>query len=421
MGYPVIYLGLPEVLSQLDDLEAFIEASCNLPPYRGKIYYVSAMVGDDGNDGLSPDNAKATIQAAIDACGAGDRTIVAAGTYNEDVTLDKDAGELWVEIGAIINAQAGVGLTVSGDYCKIVTPEGTLRINPVANGTGCLISGAWAHVHDVRITCRSSGGLGFDITGHGSVLTRCRASNPLTAGFKVQANDVHINEGVTRGLAADKSIGYWITNSCDGVVLRDCASRGHITAGYQVDAGVTNGVALNCSSGGGDGAKIDIYHNLVWSNYTYDNVVAKDITFAGSPTTYNIFKVTGVVRVTDIYGIVETQIENVASKLHLEAFSAGGAVDITKGPGTNIKNAIAGSALIRNEDSKNNIALASAVTPAIIENTNHKDPKTPVDIIADADQTTYIRLVISKALASGVIHWHCEYTPLSGDGLVAPA
>jgi len=348
MGYPVIYLGLPTVLSQLDSLEALIEASCNLPPYKGKIYYVSALMGDDRNDGLSPDNAKATIQAAIDTCSAGDRTIVAAGTYNEDVNLDKDAVELWVDIGTLINAQTGVGLTVSGNCCKIVTPVGTLRINPVTNGTGCLISGTGTYIQDVRIPCGSSGGLGFDITGHGSVLTRCRASNPLIAGFKVQANSVHINEGVTRGLTANTSIGYWVTNSCDGVVLRNCASRGHITAGYKIDAGVTNGGALNCSSGGGDGAKIDMDHTFVWSSYTYDNVVAKDITFTGTTTTYNLFKVTGVVRVTDIYGIVETQIGNTASKLHLEAFSAGGAVNITKKPGTNIKNAIAGSALIRN-------------------------------------------------------------------------
>ncbi|GAH78807.1 unnamed protein product, partial [marine sediment metagenome] len=41
-------------------------------------------------------------------------------------------------------------------------------------------------------------------------------------------------------------------------------------------------------------------------------------------------------------------------------------------------------------------------------------------LIADADQTTYIRLVISAALASGEIHWHCKYEPLSDGGFVSP-
>jgi len=393
----------------------------NLPQSVGTLYYVSNTDGDNANDGLSPDESKATIQAAIDACSVNDIIIIEAGTYPEDVNVNKNAVELWFEIGVIITAQAGVGLTVSGNYCKVITPNGALCINPIANGTGCLLSGSWAYVHDIRIPCESSGDIGFDVTGHGAVLNRCRAGKPLIAGFKVQANGVHIIDSVTRGLAADTSIGYWMTNSCDGVVLKDCGSQGHITAGYQVDAGVTHGEAINCVSGGGDGHRIDPDHTFVWSNYTFDNIVAKDIEFAGVPTTYNIFEVTGAVRITDIYGTIETLIANTASNLHLEVFSAGGVVDLTLGPGTNIQAAGVGSMLIRNEDSTNAIALGSAATPAILESTTWRDPKVPTDIIADADQTTYIRLVISAALASGKIHWHCEYKPLFDTGFMTPA
>ncbi|GAG81512.1 unnamed protein product, partial [marine sediment metagenome] len=96
-------------------------------------------------------------------------------------------------------------------------------------------------------------------------------------------------------------------------------------------------------------------------------------------------------------------------------------VDITLGPGTNIQAAVNGSTLIRNEDSTAAIALASAATPAIVESTTWRDPKVPIDIIADADQPTFIRLVISAALGSGEIHWHCQYEALSDGGFVSPA
>jgi len=395
----------------------------NVPQSMGTLYYVSNVDGSDTNDGLSPDNAKATIGGAITACIAGDIIIIEAGTYPEDVDVNKNAVELWFEIGAIIVAQAGAGLTVSGSYCKIISEYGTLRVNPIANGTGVLITGDWNYLWNIRIPCASSADLGYDVdaTSAGSILTNCRTSDPLIAAFKLQGDRTTLRNCITGGTPADTSIGFWILATVDKIRLMNCASQGHSSGGYVVVAGAVNGEAVNCVSGGGDGPRLDPSHAFVWSNYTYDNEVAKEITFAGIPTTYNLFEVTGTVRVSDIYGVVETPIENVVSNLHLEVFSAGGVVDITLGPGTNIQAAVNGSTLIRNEDSTAAIALASAATPAIIESTTWKDPKVPIDVIADYDQTTYIRLVISAALASGEIHWHCKYEALSDGAFVEPA
>jgi len=52
-------------------------------------WYVDAVNGDDGNDGLSWATAFATIVKAMDEASGGDTIMVAAGTYAENITVDK--------------------------------------------------------------------------------------------------------------------------------------------------------------------------------------------------------------------------------------------------------------------------------------------------------------------------------------------
>ena len=51
--------------------------------------YVDAATGDDLNGGDTPATAKKTIQAAVDQVSVGGTVHVAAGTYAENVTVDK--------------------------------------------------------------------------------------------------------------------------------------------------------------------------------------------------------------------------------------------------------------------------------------------------------------------------------------------
>lgn len=392
----------------------------NIPQSIGTLYYVSNTNGNDGNTGLSPDNAKATIGNAITTCSAGDIIIIEAGTYPEDVVLNKDSVELWFEIGAIITAQAGVGLNVSGDYCKIITPDGVLRINPVANGTGVVVSGIWSYLWNIRIPCASSADVGFDLTGDNIVINNCIANDPLITAFKIQGDAVHLHDCWTSGLAADTSAGYWITNNADKTRLRECASQGHISGGYVVDSGVTNGEAIRCVSGGGDGLKADPTHAFVWADYSFDDVVHKTVTYSAG-TTHNIFKIIGTVHISKLYGTVETTMESVASLMHLEVFSAGGSVVITKIAGApDISGLVEKSLLIKGDDAGSILNMASAATPSIVERVG-AEPDAEVIIVADDNQDTFIRSNITAALASGVIDWHCEYEPLSNDGFVETA
>ena len=71
-------------------------------------------------------------------------------------------------------------------------------------------------------------------------------------------------------------------------------------------------------------------------------------------------------------------------------------------------------------DDTNDLADPNA-TPAVAENTSFRDPRTGIDLVKDNGADTYIRLVLSAALASGAIEWSCNYVPLSDGGIVEPA
>jgi hypothetical protein len=227
--------------------------------YCGDIYYVSKLNGDDANSGLDKNNAFETIGAGISALSAGDALLVGKGTYTETgLDLNVSQTEVWFELGVILNPASGNVFVVSGNYCRVVARDGALRVNNDAGAnTGVVVSGNWNYLAEIRVACASVGDIGFDITGDGNDLRRCRCSAPLTASFKIQGDKNKLEKCCTGGEIANTSNGYWITNSCDKARLIDCGSQGHSTAGFQFDSGCTNIVARNCDSGGGDGHFID--------------------------------------------------------------------------------------------------------------------------------------------------------------------
>jgi len=408
--------------------ESVAEVNLNVPQFVGNIYYVDATQADDTGVGTSPGTAKKTIQAAIDAGTAGDAVAIKAGTYAENVDLDETGMELWFEIGAILAPSSGTPLTVSANYCKVQCPGGSLRINPGANETGVEITGNWCYIHDVRVPCGSSADIGFDVTGDGCVLTNCRCAAPLVAAFKIQGDKIKMDDCCTGGESGDSSIGFWITNSCDKSRLKNCGSQGHETAGYQVDTGCTNGVVENCYSGGGDGKWTDADDAFVWSHFSYDNILYATSTFTatggvgGTGTNYNLFKVTGTVRVFHIVGHVITVLPNTSSVPNLELYSTNASVDITDvASGPDIDSAAVGAILKRLNPATEPLIFANPDnTPAIVESSDYRDPHVPVVLCKDDAADTYIQLQLSAALASGAIHWHIEWEPVTDDGFLEP-
>ena len=140
-------------------------------------------------------------------------------------------------------------------------------------------------------------------------------------------------------------------------------------------------------------------------------------------TTYNLFKVTGAIKVFNIFGHVTTVIANTASDVNLELYSTNASVDITNNVGApSIQADVVGTVYAKESTSTDPLEKGEPdSTPAIIENTNFRDPKNPIILIKDDSADTYIQMVLSVAVASGVIHWHVEWEPITDDGFLEVA
>jgi len=223
--------------------------------FTGTVRYVT-QAGNDGNSGLSPAEAFATIVYAISVSAAGDAIRVGYGTYDEaGMNINLNSLELWLEAGVILQDSAdGTVLTVSGFGSK-VTGSGNVRIDPTGGATGVLISGGFAYVEKLRVNGNSVGALGFDITGAGVELINSRCSNPTVAALKIQASTFKADDFCTGGNTT--SIGIWVTNTVDNIRICTAGSAGHQTAVAQVDAGCTRVIFKEITTGAGDGKLID--------------------------------------------------------------------------------------------------------------------------------------------------------------------
>jgi len=404
-------------------------STLNVPQFVGSVYYVDAAQSGDTGDGLTPSTAKKTIGAAITASSAGDAITIKAGSYVEDVDVNKNYVELWPEIGTVITAASGAALTFSGNFCKVWCPGGALKINPVVNGTCVLVTGIFCYVSDVRVTCGSSGDLGFYVgsaadntNGDGTVLLNCRAASPLIAAFKIQADKVRLEDCCTGGEAADVSIGFWIlpdaSGNMDKTRLKNCGSQGHITAGYQVDAGCTNGTIENSYSGGGDGKWTDADDAFIWSKFSYDDDLYHTLTFPVGAGSENLFEILGSVNIIYIYGDVHEAIHADVDNLNLELYD-GTAYDITGNVDT--ASAPVGSLFMKTKTLGEAMSLDSAAAATLNEDSTEKNGAFPFIITAKNSGNTYIRATWTGAAGAGVtgiIHWHIYWSPLNEDGFV---
>jgi len=230
----------------------------HIPKFIGDIWYVDSGMAVSGN-GTEPSLAFQTITEAITAAVDGDAIVIAAGTYDEGgLVLNKSLG-LWGELGTIItNSTPGTVLTVSADYCHITQ----IRFTQVGQ-IGVHITGG----HNVFEDCPAgtAPSVGWDIDGGGNWFINCRSGNASITGWDIGANGNKLVDCTALGnLGATR--GFYLTAGMRNELLR-CISGSNATAGFETVAAVVYSIIKDCSSGAGDGDRVDAGEFNSWPGF----------------------------------------------------------------------------------------------------------------------------------------------------------
>lgn len=389
--------------------------------YIKDVWYVDASRPDDSGTGMTPSLAKKTIGAASTLASDGDAIVIADGIYSETgLDISNDAINIIFMPGAQVDVATGNCLTVSGNYCTIVADPSSLLIrNDSSASTGLNITGSFCYIKDVRVSCSSTGLVGFDLNGNGLVLDNCRCSDPLTAAFRIKGDKIKLDDCCTGATPSDNSIGYYFTNNCDKPRMNNCGSQGHGQYGLKVDPGCTNGCIKNFSTGGGDKGVLNDGDNFAITSYDWDELVYNSVEFTGgSPGALNIFELSGVVQINRIYGIVTTALSANVDLIKLELDDGTVQVDITDTVDSD--SAPVGSLFIKDDDNTVSLDLQKSDQIRILEPTvsPQKEAQSPFDVITKNGATNYIRVNTNGVATNGVIKWYVYWTPLSDDSVV---
>ena len=254
----------------------------HIPSFTGDIYYVS-KTGSDDNSGHTPDDAFLTIGAATTAASAGDQIHVKTGTYSEAITLAADGLELICEIGAIIDGNTGVPLTVSANMCEVIS----LHVTPDDGQIGIVVSGNDNYFE--LCTSHTTGTSGFQVaaTSKRNEFVKCIAQEFTGAGFDIKGFSNTFLLCLARGDGGSET-GFHLSNTAahrnlfDNCVTIDCA-----TAGWDCDTGADDNLFNSCSDSAGCGAKVDDGANNSWRGFgevDSEAAAALNTAIPGSPT-----------------------------------------------------------------------------------------------------------------------------------------
>jgi hypothetical protein len=114
-------------------------------------WFVNSTTGNDGNDCLSAATACQTIQAAINKASAGDTINVAAGTYNEQVQINKTLNLKGAQAGVDARTRVPSSESIIDNNCgpvQIMADNVTLNGFTVQGSTvsdPCFLSGIWTN------------------------------------------------------------------------------------------------------------------------------------------------------------------------------------------------------------------------------------------------------------------------------------
>ena len=232
--------------------------------------YVNTATGNDANDGDTPATAKKTIQAAVDQVSAGGQVIVAAGTYNENLSIAK----------GLTLSGAGPALTTIdpvSNYVNILAGNVTIEELTIANGNphGVQLSktdGPTPNVTFDTVHFTNNGMRGIEIH-NGVVVTNLQVLNCLFEGNETGirlASDT-IADGVTidntifqNQLHATRGIGLYQAGGNGGTVKNlhvvDSTFTNNVYSGLFVQEAVDVVIEESTFSGNGRGFQLEDHY-----------------------------------------------------------------------------------------------------------------------------------------------------------------
>ena len=341
-----------------------------------------------------------------------------AGTYTETgINLNKNAVELWMEIGVIIDPASGVALTISGDYCKVkgehlITPDSAVGL--LVSGTGCVVS-------DGSIVGGTSC---VSVTGIGCAVNNYSAGAPSVNGFSLSGAQTRLTNCATVGTTT--SYGYHVSGGADNGAIKYCTSAGHQTSSFYIDTGSAAWTVLNCSSGAGDGRFKDVDEANVWTNFSFANIVEAELDITqGSADTYeyNLFTVTGTVKITSLYAVVEDALTGSNTNVYMDIFSANGSEVLSKNTTLTLGAAVKGSFLAKLDKADKVLSFFDATgTPGMVDEIDAKSEgfRLIEDRTGGAHVATYVRFIhTTDGASTGEMDVYITFEPESDDGWLA--
>jgi len=393
--------------------------------YNGTVYYVN-KAGDDGNSGTTPADAFLTIGAGFSAMASGDALSVAQGTYTE-VALDLDVigGQLWCQPGVTLAPASGTVLAVSGDGARVRGEHDALmRIEPTSGNVGLLLSGDACVARHVNVV-GDSALAGVRITGDECELNDNKVAGIAAGGkaFDLTGGKITARKCNTVGVGP-ASYGYYVLSV--GGLLDNCISMLHSESGFYFDTGTAGWIAHDCSSGVGDGRWRDI-DEVNQLDIKYDDKVEAvlDIAQGGAGThTYELFKVTGVVKLLYLVAVVEDTLAGTNTNCYLDIASVNGGDSLSKNLTLTLNAALEGSFIGKLDLASRVLAFHNADAGFLVEGI---DPtvegiRLGEDRTGGAHVATYVRFThTTTGASSGEIHWYLRWAPESDDGFVEAA
>jgi hypothetical protein len=233
-------------------LSALALAAICLMIFSGRITHaagpwsVNSTTGNDANDCLSPATACKTIQAAINKASGGDTINVAAGTYNEQVQINKTLSLKGAQAGVDARTRVLAAESIIDHACgpvqimadKVVLDGFTVQGSTLSDP--CFLSGIWTNPgfsgtqggHQIlnNIVQNNISGIELDSS----------CTNPTLVKFNLIQNNNNAGPGSGNGLQTNFFL-------CNATIDRNKFS-GHVNTSVLINAGIGGGNNLTVSN-----------------------------------------------------------------------------------------------------------------------------------------------------------------------------